>query len=93
MTARVAVLVMPAWMPGFVPEGVTPACREPDVDPELFFPIAEKYSDEGRQVCRRCSLEVECGEWAIRAGERYGMWGGLTPEERAVRRRVWELTS
>jgi transcription factor WhiB len=91
MTARVAVLTVPAWMPDFIPEGVRPPCR--DVDPELFFPVGERYSDEGRQVCRSCPVEVECADWAIRAGERYGLYGGLDPRQRADRRRAWELTS
>jgi WhiB family redox-sensing transcriptional regulator len=81
MTARVGVLTLPAWVPGFVPEGVRPPCR--DVDPELFFPVGETYSDAGRKVCRRCPVKVACVKWAIRTGERYGIYGGMDPKERA----------
>lgn len=68
--------------PDFIPDGVTPACREPGVDPEWFFPIGDRYSDKGRKVCRGCSLQVECADWAIAVGERYGIYGGLDPKER-----------
>lgn len=92
MTARVGPLAV-RWMPDFVPEGVVTACREPGVDPELFFPIGDRYSDEGRAVCHRCPLQVECGDWAMAADERNGLWGGLDPHQREARRRAWELTS
>ena len=33
-------------------------------------------------VCASCSVRVECADYAIRAREPYGVWGGLTEEER-----------
>jgi WhiB family redox-sensing transcriptional regulator len=93
MTARVGLLAMPTWLPGFVPEGVTPACREPDVDPELFFPIADRYSGEARDICGRCEVKARCGQWAIDTNQRFGLWGGLDPEERNKLRRARELAS
>src|SRR5947207_15917932 len=89
MTARVGRLVVPDWTPDFVPEGVTPACREPGVDPEWFFPLGENYSNAGRKVCRRCPLEQACAEWAVAPREPYSLWDGLTPIERMARRRAW----
>lgn len=84
------------WMttqpvPDFIPDGVTPACRE--VDPELFFSVAEKYDATVRAICHRCPLERACGEWAIDSGQRDGLWGGLDPAERKSLRRKMELAS
>lgn len=53
---------------------------------------------EARTVCRRCPVRArdwpepgnggtgECLDWADAAGERYGIWGGLTPRERGFKR-------
>jgi len=91
MTARVGVLTLPAWVPGFVPEGVRPPCR--DVDPELFFPVGDHYDDKARAVCHRCPVEEACGQWAMDTGQEFGLWGGLDPTQRKARRRAWELRS
>lgn len=79
--------------PDFLQADAVPACKEPGVDPELFFPIGDRYSDEGRAVCHRCPLELACGDWAVRSQEPYGLWGGLDPEQRKARRRAWELAT
>ncbi len=63
------------------------ACRE--ADPDLFFHpqnergLARVRRDRSaKAVCSRCSVRVECADYAIRAREPYGVWGGLTEEER-----------
>src|SRR3712207_5856230 len=33
-------------------------------------------------ACRRCPLQQSCAEYAIAADERFGIWGGLGPDER-----------
>lgn len=101
MTARVGVLAVPTWMPDFIPEGVTPACREPGVDPEMFFPVHQEgpgrlpgpVVEAVKRICRRCPVQQACLDWAVESGERHGYWGGLGPEERANLRRRRELTS
>lgn len=73
------------------------ACAE--TDPELFFADANGGSavyEHARVICARCPVRLECLQYALRheAGHdkshRYGMYGGLTPGERArlVNRRV-----
>jgi Transcription factor WhiB len=32
--------------------------------------------------CQRCPPQGPCAEYAIAADERFGVWGGLVPEER-----------
>jgi WhiB family redox-sensing transcriptional regulator len=86
-------LLAPGQPPDFLRPESQPACREDGVDPEWFFPISE--SDESyakaRAVCRRCPLEVACGDWAVVEKVPDGLWGGLDPTQRKARRRAWEL--
>lgn len=66
---------------------VQAACRGRDV--EVFFhPERERGLDRDRRVqrakaiCDPCPVIIECQRWALAVGEPYGVWGGLTPEER-----------
>jgi WhiB family redox-sensing transcriptional regulator len=60
------------------------------LDPELFFSSDEivnrqerlEREAEAKAVCTRCTVRTECLNYAIDAGERYGIWGGLSPQER-----------
>ncbi|MEU1041873.1 WhiB family transcriptional regulator [Streptomyces sp. NPDC005551] len=66
------------------------ACRSED--PELFFPVGEdglsrQQIERARAVCHRCPVVRACGAWALRNGERDGVWGAMTVEERRRRRR------
>ncbi|MGH2760709.1 MAG: WhiB family transcriptional regulator [Actinomycetota bacterium] len=64
------------------------ACR--GLDPELFFSSDEianrqerlEREAEAKAVCTRCTVRNECLSYALAAGERYGIWGGLSPQER-----------
>ena len=57
------------------------------VDPELFFPTADKghaYLEQvaaAKAVCARCPVRSECLDEAVKRIP-YGIAGGLTPEER-----------
>ncbi len=62
-------------------------CRS--ADPLLFFhPQNERGSSRVRReqsakrVCASCPVRLECADYAIRAREPYGVWGGLSEEER-----------
>jgi WhiB family redox-sensing transcriptional regulator len=65
------------------------ACR--DVNPDVFFPGTGYPLDYARSFCEVCTVRQECLDYAIANGERDGMWGGLTRDERrkvaAARRR------
>ncbi len=63
------------------------ACREADT--ELFFHpqnergLARLRRDRAaKAVCARCDVRIECADYSIRSREPYGVWGGLTEEER-----------
>ena len=52
------------------------------VDPNLFFPISEEEAAPALAFCGICAIRVECLAWALKNGERYGVWGGLTEQQR-----------
>ncbi|MEV7175203.1 WhiB family transcriptional regulator [Kitasatospora sp. NPDC093679] len=65
------------------------ACRGKDA--ALFFhPAGERgehgqeREDAAKRVCTRCPVRGQCLEYALAADERYGIWGGLTEDERRV---------
>ncbi|MFD7996887.1 WhiB family transcriptional regulator [Streptomyces mexicanus] len=59
------------------------ACQGYDLD--LFFSDAEQKVQEAKQICGRCPVRAECLDESMRAEDasRYGIYGGLTPDERA----------
>jgi WhiB family redox-sensing transcriptional regulator len=64
------------------------ACRK--VDPDLFFPIGEnmaarRQAEEAKAHCRPCPVREKCLEWALKARQDAGVWGGMSePERRAI---------
>ena len=56
-------------------------------DPELFFPPERRGAAQARKakaICAGCPVRTECLEYAVRHGERFGVWGGTAEEERNV---------
>lgn len=51
-------------------------------DPEIFFPDKGGSVREPKQVCRACTVRVECLEYALENDDRFGVWGGFSREER-----------
>ena len=62
------------------------ACRE---HPELtWFPDKGDDLTAARAVCSTCLVLGECRSWALaQGGGLVGLWGGLSGQERKVRRR------
>lgn len=63
------------------------ACR--DLDTEQFFhPEGERggtrkrRDDAAKAICAQCPVINQCREYALAAQEPYGVWGGLSAEER-----------
>lgn len=52
------------------------------LDPDLFFPISEDDAGPALAHCSGCDLRAICLAWALKNGERYGIWGGLTEQQR-----------
>lgn len=68
---------------------VPPVTAHPDIacrgaDTNLFFPHAGHHPARALAICGRCPHRAECGDWAIDTGQAFGVWGGLTPEDRQL---------
>lgn len=51
--------------------------------PDAFFPEREDRPDPAvLRICAGCPVQAACLRHALTAGERHGVWGGLTPSER-----------
>ena len=63
------------------------ACRELDTD-MFFYPEGERgtarrrRADAAKAVCATCPVMEECRDHAVASREPYGIWGGMTEEER-----------
>jgi WhiB family redox-sensing transcriptional regulator len=59
------------------------------IDPDVFFPLTEDEAGPALTYCRVCRIREECLAWALKSRERYGVWGGLTEQQRRrLQRRV-----
>ena len=68
-------------------------------NPEKWFPVADENRDRGesasarqqadaaKAVCNRCPVRPNCLEWALETGQDYGVWGGMSPNERRAFKR------
>lgn len=61
------------------------ACTEPDAD--LFFSNKPAEIAKAKGICEGCEVRVLCLLGALERDEEFGIWGGLTPEERESGRR------
>ena len=61
------------------------------VDPDLFFPERGASTREAKEVCRGCIVRVDCLEYALANGEKFGIWGGMSERERRRIRRARSL--
>jgi WhiB family redox-sensing transcriptional regulator len=51
-------------------------------DPEAFFPEKGGSPREAKRVCAGCGVRTECLDNALDNGEQFGVWGGLSEDER-----------
>lgn len=53
-------------------------------DPDGQFPAVRDAEavEAARRVCRRCSISVECLQFALDEDIEHGVWGGMTAAER-----------
>jgi WhiB family transcriptional regulator, redox-sensing transcriptional regulator len=65
------------------------ACR--DLDPEMFFhpdgergPRRRNRENAAKAVCASCPVIAACRAHALAVQEPYGIWGGLSEDDRAV---------
>lgn len=56
------------------------ACK--DADPNVFFLEPEDDPSPALAMCRACSVQQQCLDYAVGARLSSGIWGGLTPKQR-----------
>ena len=60
-------------------------CRGADAD--LFFPERGASTRKAKAICNACDVKLECLDFAIVQGEKFGIWGGMSERERRRVRR------
>jgi WhiB family redox-sensing transcriptional regulator len=61
------------------------ACGE--YDSEIFFLRKGESADRVKGICASCEVKEECLNEALTKGYEYGVWGGLTENQRRALRR------
>jgi len=61
-----------------------------EIDNALFFPEKGESTKSAKAVCRRCAVRAECLEYALERDERWGIYGGLSPQQRRRLKRARE---
>lgn len=56
------------------------SCAESD--PDAWFPEKGDSPRLAKLICLSCPIRSECLEWAMRTDDRFGVWGGMTAQER-----------
>jgi WhiB family transcriptional regulator, redox-sensing transcriptional regulator len=64
-----------------------------NADPDMFFPVAvgtaaSTQASRALRICHDCPVRQPCLDFALRSGEKDGIWGGTTPEDRVRARRA-----
>lgn len=59
-------------------------CARPGQDPDIWFPANgdRAGAERAKVACFGCPVRSRCLDWALAAGERSGIWGGTTPNQR-----------
>ena len=66
-------------------------CRGANAD--LFFPERGASTRTAKSICRECRVKGDCLEFAIRTGEKFGIWGGMSERERRRVRRERQVAA
>ena len=56
------------------------ACK--DVDTNLFFSELKSKIEKAKTICNSCPVKSECLEFALNDGIEFGIFGGVTANER-----------
>ncbi len=52
-------------------------------DPELFYPETSRPTNhEAKAICAGCFVQAECLTYALETNQTFGIWGGLSVQER-----------
>ena len=67
-------------------------------DPDMWHPekshgstyvtVVGDRESTAKSICRRCPVQPECLDHALTHREEYGIWGGMSPNERVQARKA-----
>ena len=57
-------------------------------DPDAWFPERGDSVQEAKRICGMCPVRAECLEYALKHDDRFGIYGGFSPQERRQLRRA-----
>jgi WhiB family redox-sensing transcriptional regulator len=87
---RLGRVVNHAWPPDDGGWQQSARCR--GLPSDVFFPeeqdsrrLRRVQEAAAKQICAGCPVIADCREHALRAPEKYGVWGALTARERRTR--------
>ena len=60
---------------------------------DLFFPERGASTRSAKAICRECEVRLDCLEFAITTGEKFGIWGGMSERERRKVRRDRQIAA
>ena len=66
-------------------------CKGANAD--LFFPERGASTRTAKSICRQCQVRADCLEFALRSGEKFGIWGGRSERERRRVRRERQVAT
>ncbi|MET7285286.1 WhiB family transcriptional regulator [Streptomyces sp. NPDC005573] len=55
---------------------------------DFFFPEPGSSVREAKRICGLCEMRSACLEYALDNDERFGVWGGMSEQERLTLRRA-----
>jgi WhiB family redox-sensing transcriptional regulator len=59
--------------------------------PDIFYPEETTQPSAStklaKEICERCPIINECGQYALEEKEPFGIWGGMTTHERRMLRK------
>lgn len=58
-----------------------------EVDGDLWFPEKGGDTSAAKRICFACPVRVQCLDYALANGERFGIWGGFSERDRRRLRR------
>lgn len=80
---------LPSYLFGEAPDFGLGSCRKSAVPARAWtdMPVARggqltRQAAAAITVCASCPVQQDCLIWAVSHNEPFGIWGGLTPEER-----------
>jgi Transcription factor WhiB len=77
---------LPPFLAALAPGQRTPCYRRPELYITNRPTPGRRRTRAAKTLCALCPVQQECADWAIDTAEPEGIWGGLTPDERAAAR-------